>query len=82
MPLSKGHEFVIGGHTRDGNTFDALIFGYNDETLRRRPATGLPQAHAPLFTKGCNRSLRIPTSSSASPKNGLAAEERELQQKR
>jgi len=28
MRINQGQEFVIGGYTRDGKNFDALIFGY------------------------------------------------------
>jgi DNA ligase D-like protein (predicted ligase) len=31
MRINKGQEFVIGGYTVGGPTFDALIFGYYDE---------------------------------------------------
>jgi bifunctional non-homologous end joining protein LigD len=29
MRVNRGQEFVIGGYTRGGSTFDALIFGYS-----------------------------------------------------
>jgi bifunctional non-homologous end joining protein LigD len=32
MRINKGQEFVIGGYTVGGHGFDALIFGYYDET--------------------------------------------------
>jgi len=35
MPVNRGQEFVIGGCTRGGQTFDALIFGYYDDDGRR-----------------------------------------------
>ena len=28
MRINKGQEFVVGGYTAAGRTFDALIFGY------------------------------------------------------
>src|SRR5439155_4318052 len=28
MRINRGQEFVIGGYTIGGNTFDALVFGY------------------------------------------------------
>jgi bifunctional non-homologous end joining protein LigD len=28
MRINKGQEFVIGGYTVGGSTFDALVFGY------------------------------------------------------
>jgi bifunctional non-homologous end joining protein LigD len=31
MRVNQGQEFVIGGFTLRGNTFDAVIFGYYDE---------------------------------------------------
>jgi DNA ligase D-like protein (predicted ligase) len=31
MRVNRGQEFVIGGYTVGGNTFDALIFGYYEE---------------------------------------------------
>jgi bifunctional non-homologous end joining protein LigD len=31
MRVNQGQEFVIGGYTVGGNTFDAVIFGYYDE---------------------------------------------------
>ena len=31
MRINKGQEFVIGGYTFGGTTFDALIFGYYEE---------------------------------------------------
>jgi ATP-dependent DNA ligase len=34
MRVNRGQEFVIGGYTEGGNTFDALIFGYYDEQGR------------------------------------------------
>jgi ATP-dependent DNA ligase len=30
MRINKGQEFVIGGYTRGGRSFDALVFGYYD----------------------------------------------------
>jgi ATP-dependent DNA ligase len=30
MRVNRSQEFVIGGYTRSGSTFDALIFGYYD----------------------------------------------------
>ena len=30
MPINQGQEFVIGGYTLGGKTFDAVIFGYYD----------------------------------------------------
>jgi len=30
MRINKGQEFVIGGYTPNGESFDALIFGYYD----------------------------------------------------
>ena len=30
MRINRGQEFVIGGYTRGGTTFDALVFGYYD----------------------------------------------------
>ena len=35
MRVNRGQEFVIGGCTRGGQTFDALIFGYYDDDGRR-----------------------------------------------
>jgi ATP-dependent DNA ligase len=32
MRINKGQEFVIAGYTVGGATFDALIFGYYDES--------------------------------------------------
>ena len=32
MRINKGQEFVIAGYTLGGATFDALIFGYYDES--------------------------------------------------
>jgi len=32
LRINRGQEFVIGGYTIGGNGFDALIFGYYDET--------------------------------------------------
>jgi bifunctional non-homologous end joining protein LigD len=32
MRINKGREFVIAGYTVGGATFDALIFGYYDES--------------------------------------------------
>jgi ATP-dependent DNA ligase len=34
MRINSGQEFVIGGYTRGGNTFDALVFGYYEEGAR------------------------------------------------
>jgi ATP-dependent DNA ligase len=31
MRINRGQEFVIGGYTRGGHRFDALIFGYYDK---------------------------------------------------
>ena len=31
MRVNRGQEFVIGGYTVGGQTFDALIFGYYDD---------------------------------------------------
>src|SRR6202521_3544918 len=31
MRLNQGQEFVIGGYTPSGRTFDALIFGYYED---------------------------------------------------
>jgi ATP-dependent DNA ligase len=31
MRINQGQEFVIGGYTVGGTTFDALIFGYYEE---------------------------------------------------
>jgi ATP-dependent DNA ligase len=31
MRINKGQEFVIGGYTLGGTTFDALIFGYYEQ---------------------------------------------------
>lgn len=30
MRINQGQEFVVGGYTVGGSTFDALIFGYYD----------------------------------------------------
>jgi ATP-dependent DNA ligase len=30
MRVNAGQEFVIGGYTMGGTTFDALVFGYYD----------------------------------------------------
>jgi hypothetical protein len=30
MRINRGQEFVIGGYTPSGRSFDALIFGYYD----------------------------------------------------
>ena len=30
MRINKGQEFVIGGYTKGGRSFDALVFGYYD----------------------------------------------------
>ena len=30
MRVNRGQEFVIGGYTRGGTTFDAVVFGYHD----------------------------------------------------
>src|SRR5436190_1227197 len=35
MRVNRGQEFVIGGYTVGGQTFDALIFGYYDDDGRR-----------------------------------------------
>jgi ATP-dependent DNA ligase len=32
MRINRGQEFVIGGYTVGGRTFDALIFGYDEGT--------------------------------------------------
>jgi hypothetical protein len=31
LAVNRGQEFVIGGYTRGGTTFDALVFGYYEE---------------------------------------------------
>jgi bifunctional non-homologous end joining protein LigD len=33
MRINRGQEFVIGGYTVGGTTFDALIFGYYEEKM-------------------------------------------------
>ena len=30
MRINRGQEFVVGGYTVGTNTFDALVFGYDD----------------------------------------------------
>lgn len=47
LRINKGQEFVIGGFTVGGRSFDALIFGYYDETGLRfaaKPRNGFTPA--------------------------------------
>ena len=46
MRVNQGEEFVIGGYTLDGRTFDALVFGYYEDdrlmyAARQRIHTGV-----------------------------------------
>jgi bifunctional non-homologous end joining protein LigD len=50
MRVNRGQEFVIGGYTVGGSTFDALVFGYYDERqtdLRRPDAQRLHAGRTP-----------------------------------
>ena len=62
MRIQAGQEFVIGGYTTVGTTFDALVFGYYDgEQLlyAARTRNGFtPALRASLFKK--LRSIEIP----------------------
>jgi DNA ligase D-like protein (predicted ligase) len=55
MRVNRGQEFVIGGYTVGGATFDALIFGYFDERgliYAARTRNGLtPKSRADLIRK-------------------------------
>ena len=55
MRVNRGQEFVIGGYTVGGATFDALIFGYFDERgliYAARTRNGLtPKSRADLMRK-------------------------------
>lgn len=64
MRLNRGQEFVIGGYTIGGRGFDALIFGYYDETGLRFAAktrngfttasrSALIKKMTPLLTDEC-----------------------------
>ena len=44
MRLNQGQEFVIGGYTIGGRTFDALVFGYYEgKNLRFAAKTRTPR---------------------------------------
>ncbi len=55
MRVNRSQEFVIGGYTRGGSTFDALIFGYydgDDLIYVARTRNGFtPAVRAQLFKK-------------------------------
>ncbi len=64
LRINRGQEFVIGGYTIGGNGFDALIFGYYDETGLRFAAktrngftsasrSALIKKMTPLLTDTC-----------------------------
>jgi ATP-dependent DNA ligase len=64
MRMNQGQEFVIGGFTLGGSTFDALVFGYYEKgklfyaSRVRNGFTTLSRADLlkkmkPLVTKGC-----------------------------
>ena len=84
MRVNRGQEFVIGGYTVGGNTFDALIFGYYDEGRllyvgRTRNGftpslrAGLMKRFASLATTECPFT-NLPESSSGRWGQGLTAE--------
>src|SRR6266850_8017133 len=55
MRVNRGQEFVIGGYTVGGSTFDALVFGYYEEgklLYAARTRNGFtPSSRAGLFRK-------------------------------
>src|SRR6266850_755387 len=55
MRVNRGQEFVIGGYTVAGSTFDALVFGYYDDgklLYAARTRNGFtPASRAELFRK-------------------------------
>ena len=55
MRVNRGQEFVIGGYTVGGSTFDALVFGYYEEgklLYAARTRNGFtPSSRAALFRK-------------------------------
>jgi DNA ligase D-like protein (predicted ligase) len=84
MRVNRGQEFVIGGYTVGGNSFDALIFGYYEEgrllyVARTRngftPAAraGLMKRFDGLETKECPF-MNLPESKGGRWGQGLTAE--------
>jgi DNA ligase D-like protein (predicted ligase) len=63
MRLNKSEEFVIGGYTMGGTTFDALIFGYYESDqliyVARTHSGFTPASRSALFKRF--RGLEIPT---------------------
>jgi bifunctional non-homologous end joining protein LigD len=55
MRVNRGQEFVIGGYTVGGSTFDALVFGYYEDgklLYAARTRNGFtPSSRAELFRK-------------------------------
>src|SRR2546422_9646082 len=55
MRVNRGQEFVIGGYTIGGSTFDALVFGYYEDRkllYAARTRNGFtPSSRAELFRK-------------------------------